>query len=178
MADYEGVIDQWIERAAKYYGKSDIQLKMSCINASPVVGKYSGGTAEIAKRIGRSVSTVENHAHAHWLYVELRKGTEFKKLIRMLWRNLPASHWWLAYDIQQKGYDAYFYLVYAWKHDVSGRDMMQEFKRDMEAGTAPMVLRRVFVTFGGLADELLRNRAQLTPAQVAAAESVREAFND
>lgn len=173
----ESLVDKRIQQAADFSKGSDLHLKFSCIAASDVVGKYSHATAEIAKLTNRSVSTVENHAHAHWLYVELRGDDFFKPMARYLWRNLPASHWWLAYDIQTKGYDALWYLDQAYQHNWSGRDMMQEFKRDMEAGNAPMILRRVFVTFGGLADELLRNRTQLTPAQVAAAEAVREAYS-
>jgi len=178
MTQTEGLVDKRIRQAIDYGKGSDTGLKAACIAASPIVGMYSHGTQQIATARNRSVSTVENWAHAHWLYKELRttdrKGD--KKVARNLWRNLPASHWWLAYDIQAKGYDAFTYLVHSHTHNWSGRDMMQEFKRDFEAGTAPMVLRRVFVTFGGLADELLRNRKQLTPAQVAAAEAVKEAF--
>jgi hypothetical protein len=172
----ESLVDKRIQQAIDFSKGSDTTLKYACIAASPIVGTYSHGTQQIATARNRSVSTVENWAHAHWLYVELRRDPVNNYAARPLWRLLPASHWWLAYDIQNKGYDAMHYLMLADAHGWSGRDMMQEFKRDMEAGNAPMVLRRVFVTFGGLADELLRNRKQLTPAQVAAAEAVKEAY--
>src|SRR5688572_8546767 len=176
----ESLVDKRIQQVVDFAKSSDTHGKYACIAASRIVGTYSHATKQMAEQCKRSVSTIENWAHAHWLYVELRKQEEgfTNPLVRYLWRVLPASHWWLAYDIQNKGYDAYHYLDNAYAHGWSGRDMMQEFKRDMEAGTAPMVLRRVFVTFGGLADELLRNRDQLTPAQTAAAEAVKQAYTE
>src|SRR5687767_11063751 len=118
----ESLVDKRIQQAIDFSKGSDLHLKFSCIAASDVVGKYSHATAEIAKRTNRSVSTVENHAHAHWLYVELRKDSPREgqfRFVRTLWRELPASHWWLAYDINNKGYDARHYLTSAFAHNWS-----------------------------------------------------------
>jgi hypothetical protein len=175
MTSIESIIDIRIARVVKFGHESDWSLKMACVVAASVVGTYSGVTQEMAKQTKRSVSTIENYAHAFRLYAELRSDPAYIWKARRLWRALPTSHWWLAYDIQTKGYDALRYLQNAEWNGWSGRDMMQEFRRDMEAGNAPMVLRRVFVTFRGLADELAKS-PHLTPAQADAVAMVREAF--
>jgi len=170
----EAIVDGWIARAIRYDRDSDMSLKYHCINASPVVGKYkNGGTKAIADGIKRSVSTVENHAHAHWLYEELRRVNI--KIARRLWRDLPASHWWLAYDIQRSGYEALHYLDFACLHKWSGRDMLEQYKKDLEAGNAPIQFKRLCVSIRGLADELL-GRREATPAQIKAAQAVQKAF--
>lgn len=178
----ESIVDKRIQQAIDFSGDSDTRLKYACIAASRIVGTYSDGTQKIAKARRRHVSTVENWAHAHWLYVSLRNDPQNqpeKKLIRTLWRTMPASHWWLAYDIYAKGYDALHYLANAGMHGWSGRDMMQEYRKDMEAGNAPMVIRRVIVTFKGLADELLdRYVFDLTFDQIAALQKVQEVFHE
>src|SRR5687768_16419139 len=103
----ESLVDKRIQQAVDFGKRSDAGLKAACIAASPIVGTYSHGTQQIATARNRSVSTVENWAHAHWLHVELRKeGGHVLPISRSLWRHLPASHWWLAYDIQTKGYEA------------------------------------------------------------------------
>jgi hypothetical protein len=170
----EQTVDKRISQAAEFFGKSDRQLKFTCIAASPVVGTYDGGTQEIAKRILRSVSTVENYAHAFWLYRDLRANGH-KARVRAMWRSLPASHWWQAYDIHKAGYDTFYYLNNADLNKWSGRDMMFEYRRDREAGNAPLVFARAVFAFRGLADELLKSKT-LTPKQRAALQAVREAF--
>lgn len=179
MANYESVVDRWVERAIEHYGNSDMQLKMSCIVASAVVGTYSGGAQVIAKAINRSVSTVENHAHAGKLYKALRRDAVTSiafRHVRNLWRALPASHWWLAYDIQQAGYKALNYLAMADFHGWSGRAMMGEFDKDLHAGTAPLIFSRAVLSFRGLADELYKRPNSLTDRQLAAVCEVLDAF--
>lgn len=152
----ESLVDRWIERSVSYYGDSDTYLKYHCIFASPVVGKYAiGGTKQIADGIRRSPSTVENHAHAHWMYGELRKNGHIKQ-VRALWRVLPASFWWHAWDIHTKGYNAYYYLNNAHLNRESVRDMLFSFRRDVEAGSAPLQLTRAIQTMRLLGEELLQ----------------------
>lgn len=171
----ETLVDIWIERIVANHKSSDTHLKYACINAAQVVGSYSGATQVIAQRTKRSVSSVENWAHAFRLYKELR---QIDRNARVYWRLLPASHWWLAYDIQQAGYDALHYLTNAYLHKWSGREMMQEYKRDTEAGTAPIVFKRAVHSFFGLASELLKHVQKLTPFQIEAIEMVQEAFDE
>jgi hypothetical protein len=173
----ETVVDRWIARTIAYNKGSDTHLKYACINASPVVGKYAlGGTKAIADGIQRSVSTVENYAHAHWLYMELRKNKKDLRRVRELWRILPASHWWQAWDIQQAGYEAFSYLHYAQCNHWSGRDMMQEYKRDREIGNAPILFHRACRSIFGLASELLKQTERLTEAQHMALLSIVDTF--
>ena len=173
--DMESIIDGWILRAIKYSDESDESLKKHCIFASPIVGKYqNGGTKAIADGIHRSPSTVENHAHAYFLYRELRANGNMRR-VREMWRALPASHWWLAWSIQKAGYEAYHYLDFAQLHNWSGRDMMTEYKNDLEAGNAPIQFKRLCVSIHGLAEELL-GRAETTTEQIKAVQEVRKAF--
>lgn len=175
-AAFEGVIDCWIERAVYYAGNSDTYLKYACIFASPIVGRYDGGTQQIATRQNRSVATVENWAHAHWLYKELRANGN-KMLVRKLWRELPASHFWQAYDIQRRGYDALYYLTLAFQHNFSGRAMMGEFDKDIQAGNAPMQYKRQVHALRMLADEMLSKQVgHLTGPQRKALETVTTVF--
>ena len=174
----ESAIDRHIERAISYYGRSDTGLKYTCIACSPVVGSYDGTTQAIAHEIQRSVSTVENYAHAHWLYKGLRRSSNgSKKLVRTLWRELPASHWWQAWNIFENGYDALYYLTLAYQHKFSGRAMMGEYRKDIEAGNAPLIFRRAMSTIYGLAGELLKHSQSLTEGQRIALLSVQDEFD-
>jgi hypothetical protein len=90
---------------------------------------------------------------------------------------LPASHWWLAYDIQTSGYDALYYLDNADKHAWSGRDMLKEWRQDRENGGAPLILKRACYAFAELAKELSQKHiGQLTTEQQKAVIAVRKAF--
>lgn len=176
MSNIESLLDSRVERTARFAADSDASLKAACVVAASVVGTYSGITQEIARRTRRSVSSVENWSHAGKLYKMLRHDCggyyyDFQR-VRDLWRALPASHWWLAYDIQQAGYDALRYLAMASNHGWSGRAMMGEFDKDLHAGTAPLIFSRAVLSFRGLADELAKSK-QLTPAQAAAVDAVR-----
>jgi len=174
MNDIETLVDAWIDRVVVYHKGSDTHLKCACIAAAQVVGSYSGATQVIAHETSRSVSSIENWAHAFRLYKEIRKTD---RLARKLWRELPASHWWLAYDIQQSGYDALYYLLKAYEHNWSGRDMLKEYKQDRDAGAAPIVFKRVILSFRGLADELsLKHLGSLNAEQIDAVTRVRKAF--
>jgi hypothetical protein len=172
MNDIEQLVDTWVNRVVAYHAGSDTSLKCACVVAAQVVGSYSGATGVIAKETKRSVSSVENWAHGFRLYKELRRD---HPLARQLWRDLPASHWWLAYDIQQAGFDAYYYLVLAYQHPWSGRDMLNEWKRDREAGSAPIVFKRACISFFGLASELEKS-TQLTKPQREAVALVKKVF--
>lgn len=172
MSDMEARIDNRIQRTVDYDKSSDTYLKMACITASYAgVGEYQHGvTLEIAKRAKRHASTVENWNHAFWLYQELRRN-EHKKLVRMLWRKLPASHWWLAWDIQQAGYDALYYIANAGMHGWSGRDMMTEYKADLDAGNAPLQFFNLKLKVGDLLHRMLTiHSKELTPRQMEAGE--------
>jgi hypothetical protein len=171
----EGIVDKRIEQAVVWNHGSDTYLKFSCLAVSKIVGSYSAATAQIAKETNRSVSTIENWAHAAWLYTELRRNKSDTLLVRGLWRELPASHWWQAYDIQNNGYDALHYLTMAAEHNMGGREMMQNYKADMMAGNAPLIFSRAKIAFRGLAHELLK-RKELTPKQRAAVQAVIDAF--
>ena len=171
----ETLVDKRIDQTVKFNKRSDVELKCACISAFWVVGTYSGATEKIATESKRSVSSVQNWAHAFRLYKSLRTGRNFRR-VRSLWRSLPASHWWLAYDIQQAGYDALHYLDNADQHSWSGRDMMAEYKRDRESGTAPLIFRHACYSFLGLANEL--SKYNLTAKQRVAIAAVLEAFGE
>ena len=168
----EGLIDKRVDQAIEWANSSQTYIKYIAIAAAQVVGTYSGTTEAIAAQTKRQVSTVQNWAHAFNLYKLLRKD----KHMRGLWRKLPISFWWIAWSFQQAGYEADLYLLNADAHGWSTRDMREEYKRDVEAGTAPLQFERVKTTIRGLADELAKRHTLLTPEQIAAVQAVRKAF--
>jgi hypothetical protein len=171
------MVEKRISQIVTYHRGSDIQIKAACIAAARVVGSYDGTTGVIAKQTKRSVASVENWAHAFRLYNELRTNLADFRRVRCLWRSLPASHWWLAYDIQTSGYDALYYLDNADKHAWSGRDMLKEWRQDRENGGAPLILKRACYAFAELAKELSQKHiGQLTTEQQKAVIAVRKAF--
>jgi hypothetical protein len=167
-------VDFHIERTVRFALRSDLDLKFACIAASPVVGTYDGTTQEIAKRTLRSVSAVENWAHAHWMYSAARKVNI--KVARALWRTLPPTHFWKAWDIHQAGYDALYYLNNAWMYNWSAKGMMAEWDKERVAGHAPLQLSRAKLSFFGLASELWKQQKQLTKEQRAAVDAVLKEF--
>lgn len=176
MLPQEQLIDKWIENIIRWHADSDTSLKRACIAAGRVVGSYNGSTGVIAGATNRSAATVENWAHAWRLYAEIRKGVN-RMRVRILFRELPASHWWLAYDIQRAGYDALYYLTNAHAHHYSGREMLREYAADREAGYAPMLFARAASVLRSLADELdSKYGERLNRRQRAALKAVREAF--
>jgi hypothetical protein len=169
----ESNIDRHIERTVKYVDGSDLGLKCACIAASPVIGSYDGTTQQIAKLTRRSVSTVENWAHAHWMYKTARH--EDIKLARLLWRKLPPTHFWRAWDIQVAGYNALHYLNHAYAYDWSAQGMMAEFDKDRNAGNAPLQFTRLKIVIRGLADELSKCK-DLTQGQRKAVDAIKKEF--
>lgn len=173
----EYLIDSHIARTVRFVDGSDLGLKFAMISASSVVGSYDGTTQEIARQTRRSVSTVENWAHGHWMVKVLRKNGN-KKLVRRLWRELPPTHFWKAWDIHQAGYDALYYLRLAWENGWSSKGMMAEFDKERQAGFAKLQMSRAKLAFRGLADELVKRSAELTEAQRIAALNVLDAFQE
>lgn len=171
----ESGIDRHIERTIKYVDGSDLGLKCACIAASPVIGAYDGTTQQIAANTRRSVSTVENWAHAHWAYREYRSNGN-RKMARLLWRELPATHWWKAWDIHQAGYNALYYLTSAYQYGWSSKGMMAEFDKERTAGHAPLQVQRAKIALYGLANELLKYR--LTEAEQQACLFVIDTFKE
>ena len=171
----EGNIDRHIDRTVKFIDGSDLGLKFACIAASPVVGTYDGTTQEIARRTRRSVSTVENWAHAHWMYRAMR-ANGYKVAARFLWRQLPPTHFWKAWDIHQAGYDAMYYLEKAHQYNWSAQGMMAEWDKERLAGIAPLQLSRAKLSFFGLASELCKRGGELTAKQNAAVDAVLKEF--
>lgn len=169
----EARIDDLIDDVVRFGAVSDLQLKRACLRASAVVGTYDGTTAVIAERTKRSVSTVENWAMAGCLLLDLRQDPKTRKAARILWRDLPASHFWLAQEIHKAGYDVVYYLGFANAYNVSGRGMIQEYRKDKEIGQAPMIRQRAFVALRGLAAELM---TALPAAKREQAEAALQSF--
>lgn len=153
--DVESKIEHYLDQIKKHQDKSDTSLKQACLIAGHVVGLYNGTTDAIAKRLGKSVSTIENWAHAAWLRAALLKDTEKRDRVHLLWRELSASKFWLAWDIHKEGFEALHYLEFVYSHKASGKDMMMEFKRDRDNGIAPLQVPRAKRTLKALAAGLL-----------------------
>ena len=151
----EGLIDKRIDQFVEWEDGSQTYVKYTAIAAGQVVGMYDGATEELVKRTKRSTSTIQNRAHAFNLYKELRKDN--RAIARELWRSLPISFWVGADRIQKAGYESIKYLLSAYRHGWSVRDMNMEFDRDREAGNAPLQYERVKLTAVGLANEIMRS---------------------
>jgi hypothetical protein len=153
MTDIEGLVDKRLDQIDAWAKSSDTCVKYLCLAASLVVGVYDGTTEQIAKRTNRSVSTVQNWAHAAKLMKELRPKNRAR--VRELWHELPPSHFWLAWDIQRAGFEAFHYLDKALALGWSGRDMLGEYRAERDEGTAPLQYKRAVVSIVGLAREIL-----------------------
>lgn len=93
-----------IKRALKEYKKADGGHWTFAFFSSRIVGTYGkGATLELADEGGISSDTVEDHAHAYWLYAKLRNlGSEERSWVQKV-RKLPFlhySHFRALYDLQ------------------------------------------------------------------------------
>lgn len=67
-------VERLFSRAIKSYQKSDSQRWVFSLFCNEVVGKYKkGGTKGLASEMNVSDDTVENNAHAYWIYAQLKK---------------------------------------------------------------------------------------------------------
>lgn len=176
----ESIPDGWVTKAVAAYRSSQLYGKLFAVYAGAMVGKYQeGGTQALAAAILRSPSTVQNHAHAYWLYCELRRNLADYHQARVLWRALPISHWWTAYDIQRAGYEALKYLAMADRHQWSGREMIRNYQADVEAATGgrqPVPFTKAVIKFRAMGDEAALYWDELTEKQKTAVRVWREAF--
>ena len=100
MNDIETVTDNEIARAVRAARRSDGSLWVAAFWSARVVGTYRrDGAREIALQAGKSVSTVENWAHAYWLYKALRESSEHVPNMR---KALVISHFYAAHDMMIK----------------------------------------------------------------------------
>lgn len=91
--DEERKIQRDIERAATNYKLSDNGRWLACYFASRVVGSYRfGATLELSERMGVSVDTVENLAHAWEMYAEFRAVPEYRNAVRAI-RKMPYIYY-------------------------------------------------------------------------------------
>jgi len=96
--------------AIKHDEKSDREMWISALGCSRVVsrdgkGDY-GNTLGLAEEMGRSVDTVENRAHAYWLFEDLCKldGGIHRQFVFII-RRLPyikLSHFSALYDARNQ----------------------------------------------------------------------------
>lgn len=98
----EQVIEREIDWCVQAARTSSTTLWVACYFAYRVVGVYqTDATAEIARRAGRSPSSVENWAHAFEMYAELRRFGSSSE-VRALRKALSPSHFWRAWEKQRK----------------------------------------------------------------------------
>ena len=86
-------IERDIERAALSYKRSDEGRWTSAYFAARIVGRYQpGATLALSSRMGVSVDTIENLAHAYMLYADLRKDAGYRHLVRLI-RKTPYIYY-------------------------------------------------------------------------------------
>ena len=99
----ENIIERDIQRAAQASRAADNDLWVACFFVSRVVGYgIENATKHIADTVGRHPSTVENWAHAYWMYEDLRKFGVASVTLRDLRRMLTPTHFWTAWGLKQK----------------------------------------------------------------------------
>lgn len=77
--------------AAKAYGTSDKARWVAAYWAAQIVGTYTSGTLQLATEMGVSPDTIENLAHAYWMYEALRDEVEFRRNVQIA-RRLPKVY--------------------------------------------------------------------------------------
>jgi hypothetical protein len=96
--DVELIVERDIDRAAQYGRKSDRNLWVAGFYAARVIGKYTkDATIAISDRSGKSIATVQNWAHAVWMYQALRLTGNFQ-LVRHYRRELKLTHFYTLWD--------------------------------------------------------------------------------
>lgn len=92
------------QRAIRAYRKSNESRWLFALFASRIVGKYGfGGTRGLASDMSVSPDTVENHAHAYWVFEKLQKLGNYERFYVRMARKLPyvyLSHFRALYDLQ------------------------------------------------------------------------------
>jgi len=102
MTDIERQAEHWLDRAAQFAQDESRKAWAVGIVAAQMVGKYERyGTKAIADRTHRHESTIENYAHAVWMYRDLREllGNHDAHTLRNF---LTTSHFWTAWELQRK----------------------------------------------------------------------------
>jgi len=148
-------------RAVKAYHDSENQRWKCCLYAYRIVGKRDGRTSCFAQEIGRSVSMVENYAHAAELMISLRSfgvGSELR-------RKLTISHYYTMWEMMRKHElsigSVYEELMTAAEESVDARQMRKAVDEANGGGiTLEKRLRRMYndalylVTDGSIPDKL------------------------
>lgn len=93
-------------RAIRAYRKTNESRWVFNFHASRIVGKYGrGGTIDLANAMGVENDTVEDSAHAFWMFDKLRSMGGQAERVYVNWvRKLPYiyySHFRALYDLQQ-----------------------------------------------------------------------------
>lgn len=91
-------MDKRHNRAVKAYHDSEYERWKCCMYAYRIVGQRDGRTAAFAGAIGRSISMVENYAHAAEVMLILRTFGVGAKLRR----KLTISHYYTMWELQRK----------------------------------------------------------------------------
>lgn len=96
--DVELIVERDIDRAAQYGRKSDRNLWVAGFYAARVIGKYEkAATIAISDRSGKSIATVQNWAHAVWMYQALRLTGNFR-VVRFYRQELTITHFWTLWE--------------------------------------------------------------------------------
>lgn len=171
----ETLIDKRIRQAIDYGKGSDTSLKCAALAAGRVVGKYTAATQQIADARNREVSTVQNWAHAAWMYQELKDYPRRDvQRVRELWHELPVSHWWLAWDKirncnEAHNWNTFYYLNNAFIHGWSGRRMLEEFQADYvayEGAPPPVKITTVYNKAVSVVTDVLTRLDEITDDRI------------
>jgi hypothetical protein len=102
QADIEEIVEREIERVAVAARGGDRCLWFAGVLAARIVGKYHiNATKDIALKVGRSDSTVENWAHAADIANWLREAG-YSAEVKYFRTVFTPTHFWRMWDLRNK----------------------------------------------------------------------------
>ena len=97
-------LEKYSKRAHQAYQKGDTNRWVSAFWCNKVVGTYTNGTQQLADEMSLSTDTVEDMAHAYFIYARLRKSKEARDFVRLA-RQSPyiyMAHFRALYDARER----------------------------------------------------------------------------
>ena len=137
--DFEERIERDIDRVVEAARAADRSLWLAGKLAYRIVGKYKvNATKDIALKVGRSESTVENWAHAAELFFDLACAG-YGRAVWSVRNSLSPTHFWRMWDLRNK-YDLtnekvmlYFSIVLSYR-EIGQPHGVKVLEGEVEAG--------------------------------------------
>lgn len=178
----EARADHHVARAAAALRESDKNIWKAAYHACKMWGHYQHyGVKSIADAAQKSVSQIENYAHAYDLFTELCKFGYVCE-IRKLRRRVSPSHFWKMWSAKNTyglmGWECVKYLMLSASNGWSGDRMIEELLVDLGKKRPPLKVQTVCKGIAAYAAEILARVNDFTTQQREAAQVVLNVFGD